>query len=159
MSLLQAFGHGRRFRRQNVRAIFHRFRPPVYVNRLPQKASFLWWQHFWVSFLSTVTLRVTNRHRFGHTHRVQKKQTMTTRVCSNGSRCLSRNFAQPLTADNFRKAPSGTRSNQFFRLCNRCRKKNPCSRNNDVRPHERCTTCHLTRELQCFLDQNGISLL
>src|SRR5579859_4238499 len=23
-------------------------------------------QHFWVGFLATVTLRVTNRHRFGH---------------------------------------------------------------------------------------------
>src|SRR5579859_7275332 len=25
-------------------------------------------QHFWVGFLATVTLRVTNRHRFGHSH-------------------------------------------------------------------------------------------
>ena len=80
------------------------------------------------------------------------------RICSNGSRCLSRNFAQPLTADNFRKAPSGIRANQFFRLCNRCRKKPLCPRNNDARPHDRCTNCDRTRELQYFLDQNGIPL-
>ena len=90
---------------------------------------------------------------------VRKNQTIIMRTCSNGSRCLSRNFDQPLTADNFRKAPSGTRANQFFRQCNRCRKKKPCPRNNDARPHDRCTSCRLTRELQYFLDSNGISLI
>ena len=45
----------------------------VYVSHFPKKAVFLGGKHFWVSFLPTVTLRVTNRHHFGHSgvfHRI-----------------------------------------------------------------------------------------
>ena len=78
-----------------------------------------------------------------------------TRTCSKGIRCVSRSFAEPLTADNFRKAPLGVRANQFYGTCNRCRRKPPCPQNPCARPNDRCRTCSNTMELQYFLDSNG----
>ena len=81
------------------------------------------------------------------------------RTCSNGSRCISK--ASSLTADNFRKASSGNRSNQFFKLCNYCRKRPPCLLTEE-NPHllkDRCSSCQQIRSSQDFLDSEGIVIL
>lgn len=50
----------------NVRAISVAFDAHLYQPFIEKAIFFEGGKHFWVCFLSTVTLRVTNRHRFGH---------------------------------------------------------------------------------------------
>ena len=79
------------------------------------------------------------------------------RTCSNRGRCVSRRLAEPLTDDNFRKASSGPRANQYYSLCNRCRNRPANARDSTARPQPRCSVCYSSRQLQYFLDSNGIS--
>jgi hypothetical protein len=77
------------------------------------------------------------------------------RTCSKGARCISN--ANPLTADNFRKASSGPRSVQFFKTCNHCRKRPPCPLiRENLQGQSLCSSCKVERSAQDFLDSNGI---
>src|SRR5579859_524281 len=76
-------------------------------------------------------------------------------ACSKGRRCKSRTV---LSADNFRKGPTGPPANQYFHTCNICRERPLCPLNGETPSTVRCASCYLNRDLQDFVDDNGVAL-
>ena|SRR5947207_12079734 len=75
-------------------------------------------------------------------------------VCSKGAKCKSRSV---LSAENFRKRPTGPLAYEYWRTCNNCRRKplRPLVNSSALR---RCGFCRTDRELDDFVDANGNEL-
>jgi len=95
---------------------------------------------------------------FHHSQHVFKRQlwesvalTMTATgptTCSKGEWCVTRNWLQPLTPDNFRKGSWWPWCDDFFSVCNYCHKQSSCTADPLLsRPWKTCSRCNTLKKV------------